>query len=148
MLEPVEQISRSLGGTMSDTISLSEAAKLVGKTPGALRRLVNEGRIRSTKDSSGRHNVRRDDVIAHYAINRRSGASSSLDENNLSDPLVSSLRDQISILKANIEQDRIEKTELRLQNRELQGQIVKLASEMQALLARETDGKLSRWFRK
>jgi hypothetical protein len=38
--------------------------------------------------------------------------------------------------------------ELRAQNRDLQGQLVKLAAEMQAVLSKETDGKLSRWFRR
>ena len=37
---------------------------------------------------------------------------------------------------------------LRAQNQELQGQLVKFAAEMQALLSKETDGKLSRWFRR
>jgi DNA-binding transcriptional MerR regulator len=38
--------------------------------------------------------------------------------------------------------------DLRTQNRDLQGQLVKLAAEMQAVLSKETDGKLSRWFRR
>jgi len=37
---------------------------------------------------------------------------------------------------------------LRAQNQDLQGQLVKFAAEMQALLSKETDGKLSRWFRR
>ena len=37
---------------------------------------------------------------------------------------------------------------LRTQNRELQSQLVKLAAEMQAVLSKDTDGMLSRWFRK
>jgi hypothetical protein len=38
--------------------------------------------------------------------------------------------------------------DLRTQNRELQSQLVKLAAETQAMLSKETDGKLSRWFRR
>jgi hypothetical protein len=133
---------------MSDPIPLSEAAKLVGKTPGALRRLVNEGRLHGLKDAQGRHLVRKEEVVAHYAITHRSGASADRDEDRSGDPLLQALRDQVSILRAAVDQDRIEKTELRAQNRELQSQLVKLAAEMQALLSKETDGMLSRWFRK
>jgi len=137
---------------MSDPIPLSEAARLVGKTPGALRRLVNEGRLHGLKDAQGRHLVRKEEVIAHYAITHRSGASTDRNEDRSdarsSDPLLQALRDQVSILRATVDQDRIEKAELRAQNRELQGQVVKLAAEMQAILAKETEGKLSRWFRK
>lgn len=56
--------------------------------------------------------------------------------------------DQVAILRATLDQDRHEKAELRTQNRELQSQLVKFAAEMQSILSRETEGKLSRWFRK
>ena len=133
---------------MSDPIPLSEAARLVGKTPGALRRLVNEGRLHGLKDTQGRHLVRKEEVIAHYAITHRSGASADRSEDRSSDPLVQALRDQVAILRSAVDQDRIEKAELRTQNRELQSQLVKIAAEMQAILSKETDGMLSRWFRK
>ena len=129
---------------MSDPIPLSEAARLVEKTPGALRRLVNEDRLQAHKDQKGRHLVRREEVIAHYADTHRSGAST----DRSSDPLLQALRDQVAILRAALDQDRQEKAELRTQNRELQSQLVKFAAEMQAILSRETEGKLSRWFRK
>jgi len=133
---------------MSDPIPLSEAARLVGKTPGALRRLVNEGRLHGVKDSQGRHRVRREEVIAHYADTHRSGASADRYEDRSGDPLVQALRDQVSILRATVDQERFEKTELRAQNQELQSQLLRFAAEMQALLSKETDGKLSRWFRR
>lgn len=129
---------------MSDPITLSEAARLVEKTPGALRRLVNEGKLQAHKDQKGRHLVRREEVIAHYVDTYRSGAS--LDRSE--DPLLQALRDQVAILRAASDQDRHEKAELRTQNRELQSQLVKFAAEMQAILSRETEGKLSKWFRK
>ena len=133
---------------MSDPIPLSEAARLVEKTPGALRRLVNEGRLQAHKDQKGRHLVRREEGIAHYADTHRSGASTDRSEDRSSDPLLQALRDQVAILRAALDQDRHEKAELRIQNRELQSQLVKFAAEMQAILSRETKGKLSQWFRK
>ena len=137
---------------MSDPIPLSEAARLVGKTPGALRRLVNEGRISGLKDAQGRHLVRREEVIAHYAITLRSGASTDRDEDRSEprseDPLVQALRDQVAILRQASDQDRIEKAELRAQNKELQGEIQKLNAEMLALLKGDGKGLLSRWMRK
>ncbi len=137
---------------MSDPMLLSEAARLVGKTPGALRRLINEGRLHALKDPQGRHRVHKENVIAHYANTCRSGASTDqhMDrpQTQEDDPLLRALRDQVAILRSNVDQDRIEKAELRTQNREFQSQLVKLAAEMQALLSKETDGKLSRWFRR
>lgn len=133
---------------MSDPIPLSEAARLVGKTPGALRRLVNEGRISGLKDVQGRHLVHREEVIAHYAITLRSGASTDRDEDRSEDALVQALRDQVAILQSAADQDRIEKAELRAQNKELQGEILKLNAEMLALLKGDSRGLLSRWIRK
>ena len=133
---------------MSDPIPLSEAARLVEKTPGALRRLVNEGKIQANKDHKGRHLVRREEVIAHYADTHRSGASTDRHEDRSEDPLIQSLRDQVAILRAALDRDRIEKDELRGQNRELQSQLMKFTAEMQAILSKETNGLLSRWFRK
>ena len=133
---------------MSDPMPLSEAARLVEKTPGALRRLVNEGKLQAHKDQKGRHLVRREEVIAHYVGTYQSGASADRNQDRSGDPLVQALRDQVAILRGAVDQDRIEKAELRTQNRELQSQLVKLAAEMQAILSKETDGKLSRWFRK
>ncbi len=133
---------------MSDPIPLSEAARLVSKTPGALRRLVNEGRISGLKDAQGRHLVHREEVIAHYAVTLRSGASTDRDEDRSEDPLVQALRDQVAILRSAADQDRIEKTELRAQNKELQGEILKLNAEMLAILKGEGKGLLSRWIRR
>ena len=53
---------------MSDQILLTEAAKLVGKAPATLRRLINDGRIQSTKDSQGRNRVRREDRLGRHAV--------------------------------------------------------------------------------
>jgi molecular chaperone GrpE (heat shock protein) len=51
-------------------------------------------------------------------------------------------------LREALEHERRTSAELRTQNRELQSQLMKLAAEMQAILSKETDGKLSRWFRR
>lgn len=137
---------------MSDPIPLSEAARLVGKTPGALRRLVNEGKLHGLKDAQGKHLVQREEVIAHYAITLRSGAISDRNEDRSErrsdDSLVQALRDQVAILRSAAEQDRIEKAELRSQNKELQGEVLKLSAEMLALLKGDGKGLLSRWIRK
>jgi Helix-turn-helix domain len=136
---------------MSDQLLLADAAKLVGKAPATLRRLVNDGRIESTKDSHGRNRVRREDVIAYYAstsdqppVHDRAGAQGS-------DPMVCALRDQIAILAQTVDREREENRELRQRLREMEQERSQHLAEMRALLSKDAsskDGVLSRWIRR
>ena len=136
---------------MSDQLLLTEAAKIVGKAPATLRRLVNDGRLPSAKDSQGRNRVRREDVIAYYAtmsdhtpIVDRAGASHS-------DPMLCALRDQIAILAQTVDREREENRELRQRLREMEQERTQHLAEMRAMLTRDSngrDGVLSRWIRR
>lgn len=136
---------------MNDQMLLTDAAKLVGKAPATLRRLVNDGRIPSTKDTQGRNRVRREDVIAFYTslsdqplIPTRAGAERE-------DGMVCALRDQITILAQTVEREREENKELRHRLREIEQERTQHLAEMRALLSRDVTGKegvLSRWIRR
>jgi hypothetical protein len=136
---------------MDDQITLNEAARIVGKTPGALRRLINDGKIEASKDSKGHHLVRKDSVLVHFAkgtqTDRRSGATSVRSQKLEADPLVLALRDQIALLERSLEAERSEKRELRLLNKSLQEEVLKVMAEMRAILQKEDKGLLSRWIR-
>jgi hypothetical protein len=132
---------------MSDHVLLTDAAKLVGKAPATLRRLVNDGRIPSTKDTQGRNRVRREDVIAYYAamdeghtIPDRAGA---MHEDNLT----RALRDQITILTHTVDREREENRELRQRMREMEQERTQHLAEMRALLSKGKEGGLMRWVR-
>jgi len=136
---------------MNDQMLLTDAAKLVGKASATLRRLVNDGRIPSIKDTQGRNRVRREDVIAYYAsmsdqpaIVDRAGAERA-------DGIVIVLRDQIAILAQTVEREREENKELRQRMREMEQERTQHMAEMRALLSKDTSGKenvLSRWIRR
>lgn len=136
---------------MNDQMLLTDAAKLVGKAPATLRRLVNDGRIPSLKDTQGRNRVRREDVIAYYAsmsdqvpVHDRAGAERE-------DPIVCALRDQIAILAQTVDREREENKELRQRLREMEQERTQHLAEMRALLSRDGAGKegvLSRWIRR
>lgn len=135
---------------MSDQILLTEAAKLVGKAPATLRRLINDGRIQSTKDSQGRNRVRREDVIAFYAIMEGERAIPDRAGAVHEDHLTRALRDQIAILTQTVDREREENKELRARLREVDQERTQHLAEMRALLSKESskDGVLSRWIRR
>jgi hypothetical protein len=136
---------------MNNQILLTEAAKIVGKAPATLRRLINDGRIASTKDSQGRNRVRREDVIAYYAmmsdqalISDRAGASHT-------DSMINALRDQITILTQTVDREREENKELRVRIREMEQERTQHLAEMRAILSKDSqskEGVISRWIRR
>jgi predicted site-specific integrase-resolvase len=136
---------------MNNQILLTEAAKIVGKAPATLRRLINDGRIASTKDSQGRNRVRREDVIAYYAmmsdqalICDRAGASHT-------DSMINALRDQITILTQTVDREREENKELRVRIREMEQERTQHLAEMRAILSKDSqskEGVISRWIRR
>lgn len=143
---------------MTDPIPLSEAARIASTTPEVLRKHINQGLLKSTKDERGRHLVRRDDVLlffAERAVNRSPARTQprSPSITTASVPEGSPLREQIALLERQIDQldrsldrERRVNDEFRDQIKRLESEIFKLSHEMQALLSKDSPtGVLSRW---
>jgi predicted ABC-type transport system involved in lysophospholipase L1 biosynthesis ATPase subunit len=140
---------------MEERITIAEASKRFAVSSSAIRRLIEAGRVSSKRDVDGRHLVLVGELtgeLARRVSARRSGALAGKPSSELSDEpsgeLVAATERYVRSLETALEHERRVSGDLRTQNRELQIQLVKLAAEMQATLARDTDGKLSRWFRR
>lgn len=146
----------------SDRLSLSEAAKLVGKSTSTVRRLVDLGSLKTTRDETGKHYVARSDVLTHYSAqahavtNRPSKPERSGAQASHADPRLTLYSDaQMDVVKLKAENDGlrsqlqfVQDTLRREQAKsdKLESDLVSLMHEMKALLGKETG--LSRWFRK
>lgn len=97
-----------------------------------------------TGELSRRVPANRSNALSSKSSSERSGKSTG---EPAGEPAISTDR-YLRAIETALDHERRVSEELRMQNRELQSQLVKLAAEMQALLAREGDGKLSRWFRR
>lgn len=140
---------------MDERITIAEASKRYSVSSSAIRRLIDSKRLNSAKDKDGKHQVLTGELVealARRATGSRSGAVTNKESTTLSGSRSGELSNTseryIRSLETALDHERRVSEDLRLQNRELQGQIVKLASEMQAVLSRDTEGKLSKWFRK
>ena len=140
---------------MEERITIAEAAKRFAVSPSAIRRLIDAGRVKSIKDEDGRHKLvageltgaltrrvpaTRTGAVAGKASPDRSGAPA--------DELNPTAERYMRSLETALEHERRVCEGVREQNRELQSQLMKLAAEMQAILSKDGDGMLSRWFRK
>jgi|GEM_PF-1783950 len=139
--------------------SLAEAAVAVGRAESTIRFWLQKKLIVGKKARDGAWSIDRNSLLLHSAAAEplrpqrsvrgaaaHDGTSAVADRNE--EQLRELLRAQVSQLTHSLEHERRVSEDLRTQNRELQGQLVKFAAEMQALLSKETDGKLSRWFRR
>jgi excisionase family DNA binding protein len=140
---------------MEERLTIAEAAKRYSVSPSAIRRLIEAGRLKSTKDGDGRHQLDTGDLAG--AMTRRSptsriGAVTGKTSPDRSGEVVGELSPTaeryMRSLESALEHERRVCEDVRAQNRELQSQLVKLTAEMQAILSKEGDGMLSRWFRK
>ena len=129
---------------MGEKIPLSEAAKLVNKNPATIRRLCNDGKIPSSKNSQGRHVIERNDLLAYYAISARTETNAT---DKKSDREADLLRDQIASMKETIDREREENRELRQQILRLESELFKITAELQTFLSRETGTSPSAWRR-
>jgi excisionase family DNA binding protein len=147
------------GGHMDERLTISEASKRYSVSPSAIRRLIDSKRLNSAKDVDGKHRVLTGELVealARRASGSRTGAVSLKDTANLAGKQSGQIAGDyyntseryMRLLETALEHEKRISEELRQQNRELQGQIVKIASEMQAVLSRDTEGKLSKWFRR
>ena len=147
----------------SEEILVADAAKLVGKAQVTIRRLVETKALKSKRDENGRHLINRMELVAYYAAksaNRagndvRAGATSNHANSNI---LIASelakvqaensgLASKIAMLEESLLRERRLNDELRAQNRDIQSELVKVSAEIRAVLTKETQNKLSRWFR-
>ena len=58
-----------------DRINIASAAKMVNKAPTTIRRLVDLGTLKSTRDETGKHWILRQDLIEHYSMQAATVAS-------------------------------------------------------------------------
>jgi hypothetical protein len=135
--------------------TLAEAATAVGRAESTIRFWIQKKLVTGQKSKNGGWVIDRNSLLAHAAAAEPlrpqrpiHGATSSAAAPRNEEQLLDALRAQITTLSQALDYERRGAEDVRKQNRELQGQLVKLAAEIQALLSRETDGKLSRWFRR
>jgi DNA-binding transcriptional MerR regulator len=137
---------------MNAPLSLPEAARRADASPTSLRRWISTGALKATKDTSGGWLIRDDDLRTYMATTlaskktstgaqKRQGAEGASTTVGTTDPTV-------VVLTESLRRERHINDELRGQNKELQGEILKLTAEMRAILSKEGAGMLSRWLRK
>jgi predicted RNase H-like nuclease (RuvC/YqgF family) len=144
---------------MGEQVTLTDASKMVDQHPAVLRRFIGEGKLKSSKNTSGHHVVDKTEVLAFFADRsaKRSGASRGSDRASKSEggdqvaavltERIASLEGTIADLRRTIEREREENKDLRSQNRELQGEILKITHELKGYLAKEGGNMLSRWIK-
>lgn len=141
---------------MEAPLSLPEAARRAGVSPTSVRRWVASGSLKATKNKDGSWTIQEGELRAFMATTlaargasggglQRSGAEGKA-------PVAPSVEATgVASNELLVEALRREKQindELRAQNKELQGEILKLSAEMLSLLKGEGKGLLSRWIRK
>lgn len=131
---------------MSD-VSLADAAKAVGKSAVTLRALVNNGKLKSYMKGRA-HFVNLNDVTALFASRspsaQRSGASASEASEQA---LLNALQAQLRASEFSLQRERQINDSLREEISGLRSELLKMMSEMKALLQKEDKGLLSRWIR-
>lgn len=142
-------------------ISLSEASRILGLGVTTLRTWCQQGHVKAQKNSNAQWIMSIDDA-KQFLTNNRSGASASNRisasnrsiQSNHGRPKNSDEQKEVVSeghlrdLRNSLEHERLLSAELRKQNRDLESQLIKLTAEIHALLSKETQGTLSRWFRK
>lgn len=143
-------------------VSLNEAARMVGKGESTVRLWLKNGVVRGRKDTNGYWIVERESLIAYVAVEaqkrpqrRVAGAmaysappATAGATGDASAELVATLRDALTRERALVDEfgRRIEALEAR--NVELERERSQHIAEMRAILIKDTDGKVSRWFRR
>lgn len=145
----------------NDLVPLSEASRMLGLGVTTIRSWCQLGKVECQRNKSSQWLINLDSARALLATAKpgasaghRMALKSSLrgKESEISRPSEGASgvasEEHVRDLRDALEHERRTSADLRTQNRELQSQLVKLAAEMQAILARDGDGKLSRWFRR
>lgn len=137
---------------MDAPLSLPEAARRADASPTSLRRWISTGALKAAKDANGGWLIREDDLRTYMTTTlaskkagsgapKRQGAEAMSTTVGTTDPT-------LVVLTEALRRERHINDELRGQNKELQGEILKLTAEMRAILSKEGSGMLSRWLRK
>lgn len=148
----------------TDFIPLSEASRMLGLGVTTIRSWCQLGRVAAKKDSNAQWLVNLESAKSHVATakhgataGRRIVAKSRDGEDTSAGRKPSETTsgwvseggsDALAIALDALSHERRQNSELRTQNKELQSELLKLTSEIKAILGREGDGMLSRWFRK
>ena len=135
--------------------TLSEAAVAVGRAESTIRFWLQNKIITGKKVKDGSWVISRSSLLLHAAaaeplrVQRRiRGASSNTTAPRNEEQLFDALRGQIATLSQALDHERSVSRDLRMQNKELQGEFLKLTAEIKAILEREDKSLLSRWIRK
>lgn len=143
-------------------VSLNEAARMVGKGESTVRLWLKNGVVRGRKDTNGCWIVERNSLISYVAVEaekkpqrRIAGAiahstSSAMATatGDTSAELVATLRDALTRERALVDEFRRRIEALEARNVELERERGQHISEMRAILTKDTEGKVSRWFRR
>ena len=120
---------------MDETISLSVAAKMAGKSTTTIRRWISENLVDAEKELSGwKVNT---NALRSYLSSKHVGNVFTRNE----DPNVDSNKTEL-IRSLQVSLDRGRKI-----NDELRSELLKITREMQAILKKESGNKLSRWIK-
>lgn len=151
----------------SEKITIADAARIVGKAPTTIRRLIDLGHLNSVRDETGKHYIERTAVIAHYSAQAHAVATQSTRKQvtgatadttstgvNASAEIarllaiVEGFRAQMTLLQDSLQRERTEKDSLNQRVLELERERSSLMMELRAFLAGDGKGILSRWMRK
>jgi DNA-binding transcriptional MerR regulator len=137
---------------MNAPLSLPEAARRADTSPTSLRRWISTGALKAAKDKNGGWLIREEDLRAYMvtilASKKSSSGAPKRKGAETSSTTASTMDPTVAVLTEALQRERHINDELRGQNKELQGEILKLTAEMRAILSKEGAGMLSRWMRK
>lgn len=131
------------------TMSVSQAAKTVARPESTIRDWVKKSLIKNDKDLRGRVVIDRDSLLQHVQnIGHfiRQGATTDVINNTTMDKeqslyITEALRSNAAMvqqLKDDLQHERQRNERLETQNKELQGEIIKVINEMKSLINKET----------
>jgi hypothetical protein len=127
-------------------LSMAEAIRLTEKAESTIRAWIKSCSIEAYQDRQGWWRINRDSLLhkAAEGAQKRPPRAPQLEGTASIPPQPTPLEKALSEA---LERERRINDELRGQVRQLEGELLKLTSELKALLTKETSGKLSRWFR-
>jgi Helix-turn-helix domain len=136
-------------------LTVAQAAQMSGLSASTLKRRITTQALAARYSATGTWLIERSDLMAFLATSEPTMGSQRTPARLGATSVAGSEQVVIEHLTRSLERERqlnadLQRAseDLRSQNRELQGQLMKFAAEMQAIMSKETDGKLSRWFRR
>jgi hypothetical protein len=130
----------------SEDLTMAEAIRLTEKAESTIRAWIKSGAIEAYQDKQGWWRINRGTLLYKAAEGAQKRPSRAPQTEGLAaiSPQPSPL--EKTLIEA-LERERRINDELRSQVKHLEGEFIKLAAELKAILNKETSGKLSRWFR-